>query len=68
MNIDSLAELTDGFSCADLEYLVKNIISNAIQKQTDYNYIFGSLKSIKSISISINHDDFLSLICDIKNH
>lgn len=60
LNINELAELCDGFSGADIEYMVKNTINEGIHRQIDYNNIIDSIQKINEIHVS--HEDFINSI------
>jgi len=60
VSVEKLAELTDGYSGADLELMVKNTINKVITKKIDYDDIFDSSHRINRIIIT--QEDFVSTI------
>jgi vesicle-fusing ATPase len=66
MNWDVLAELTEGYSGADLEALIRLAFSSKIHKVVDNENIVQSISHVKTSDIFLTNDDFEEAIRSFK--
>ena len=63
-----MAELTDGYSGADLEALVRLTFASKIHQSVDNESIINSISKVKPSDIYLNSDDFENAIKEFKKN